>query len=90
MNNNNRDAMEMHANLQNGEVSNGIGLLNSHSPPQYNESRNLNEMNMGVENGYVNGVPCYININTESKSKNHNCIDYTKKRNEIAPNRSGI
>ena len=38
----------MNANLQNGDVGSGIFLLNNHKLPQYNESSNLNEMNMGV------------------------------------------
>ena len=31
-----RNDTDMNANLQNGDVSSGIGLLNSHTLPQYN------------------------------------------------------
>ena len=43
-------------------------------------------MNMGVENGDVNGGHCYMNSSTGCESKNHNSIYYTNKRDEIAPN----
>ena len=52
---NDRDDTYMNDNLQNGYVSSGIGSLNIHTLPQYNKSSNLNEMNVGVENGDVNG-----------------------------------
>ena len=48
MNYNDMDDMDMNTYLQNGDVSIGIGLLNSNTPPQYNKLINLNEMNMGV------------------------------------------
>ena len=47
-------------------------------------------MNMGVENGDVNGGHCYMNSSTGCESKNHNSIYYTNKRDEIAPNISEI
>ena len=43
-------------------------------------------MNMSVDNCYVNGSYCYMNISTGSESKNHNSIDYTKKIYEISTN----
>ena len=53
--------MDMNANLQNGDGRSGIGLLKIHTLPPYNESSNLNETNMGIENGDVNGGHCYMN-----------------------------
>ena len=41
--------MEINANSHNGDVISGIGLINSHSIPKFNESRNLNDMNCGVK-----------------------------------------
>ena len=35
----------MNANLQNGYVSSGIGLIKRHDLPQFNESGTLNEIN---------------------------------------------
>ena len=37
-------------------------------------------MNMGVENGDINSVHCYMNISNGYESKTNNYIDYTKKR----------
>ena len=42
---------DMNDNLQNGYMSSGIGLLNSHTLPQDNESSKLNKNNMSFENG---------------------------------------
>ena len=64
MNYNYRDDMDMNANLQNVDGSSGIGLLNNHTLPPHNESSNLDETNIGVENGDVNGGHCYINSTT--------------------------
>ena len=44
-------------------------------------------MNTSVENGDVNGEYCLINSSTGYESKNHNTIDYTKKRDELSTNR---
>ena len=77
----------MNANEQNGDVSSGVFLLNRYTLHQYKESSNLNDINMVVENGYVNGGNCYMNISTVSESKNHNSIDSTNKRDEIFPKR---
>ena len=73
--------------LQNGDVSSVIGLLNIHTLPQGNESSKLNEMNMSVDNGDVNGDYCYMNIYTRYFISNHNTIDYEKKRYEIYTHR---
>ena len=86
MNYNDRDDTDMNANLQNGDVSSGISLLNSHTLTQCNKSINLNDMNMSVENGDVYGV----NSSTGSESKNHNCIYYTNKSDKMSPNRSEL
>ena len=43
-------------------------------------------MNMSVEIFYVNGNYFYMNNYTVSESKNHNSIDYTKKRDENSTN----
>ena len=74
------DHMDMNDNLHHGYLSSGIGLLNSHILPPYKKSSNLNEINMGVENGDVNGGHCYMNSSTGSESNNHNSVDSTKKR----------
>ena len=57
----------MNANLYNEYMSSGTDLLKRYTLPQYNKSSNLNDMNMGVENGDVNGVHCYMNSSTESE-----------------------
>ena len=80
------DDRDKNTNLHNGDVSSGIGLLNLHTLPQYKKSSNLNETNMAVENGDVNGGHCYINSPTGYYSNNHNFIDSTTKRDEISPN----
>ena len=70
----------INANLHNGDVISGIGLLNSHTIPQDNESSNSNDMNISVENGDVVGDYCYMNSSNWSESKNHNSIDYILKK----------
>ena len=70
--------------LQNGYVSSGIGLLNSHTLHQYNESSNFNDMNMIVDNGGVNVDYLYLNISTGSESKNHNSVDYSNKIDKMS------
>ena len=77
----------MNATLHNGYVGSGNGLLNCHTLPQDNESSNLNYKNMNVVNGDINGDYCYSNGSTLSESKNHNSINYTKKRYGISTNR---
>ena len=67
--------MEINANSHNGDVISGIGLINSHSIPQFNESRNLNEMNCGVKNGDVSGSNFYVNSKTVSEANNCNSIN---------------
>ena len=64
MNYNDRYDMEMNYNLQNGDVSSGIGLTNRHTLPQCNKSIRLNEMNWGSKNSYFSGGPCYMNSHT--------------------------
>ena len=43
-------------------------------------------MNIGVDNGDVNGDYFYMNSSTGSVIKNHNLIDYTKKRDKFSTN----
>ena len=88
MNYNDRDNKGMNANLQNGYFSSGISLLNNHKQTQFNESTDLNEIIMGVENGDVNDGHCYINSPIISEAKYNNSIDSTNKRDKISPNRS--
>ena len=73
----------MNDTLQNGDVSSGIGLLNSHNISQDNESSKLNKMNTSFDNGDVNGDYCYINSSTGYDIKNHNSIDCTNKRDKF-------
>ena len=47
-------------------------------------------MNIGVENGDVNGGHCYMNSLTGSESRNQNSIYYRKKIDEISPKRSEV
>ena len=47
----------------------------------------FNEMYMSVDNGDINYDYCYMNSSNGSKSKNHNSIDYTNKRDEISTTR---
>ena len=79
INYNDRIDTDMNKTLQNGDVSSVIGLLNSHTLPQYNESSQLNDMNMSVDNGDVNGCYFYINSSTGSDINNNSSIDYTNK-----------
>ena len=60
--------MEMNDNIQNGDVSSGIGLTNRHTLPQCNKSIRLNEMNWGSKNSYFSGGPCYMNSHTVSEA----------------------
>ena len=82
-----RDDMDINSNWNNRDMSIGIGVLNSHNLHQYNKSSNLNEMNMGVENGDANSGHFYMNSANGSESKNQKSIDSTKKIYEIYPNR---
>ena len=41
---------------------------------------------MSVQNSYVNGDYCYMNISTGYESKNYNYIDYINKRDEMSAN----
>ena len=66
MNYNTRNDTDMSSTLQNGYLSSGIGLLNSHTLPQDNESSKLNEMNIIFDNEDVNGDYFYMNIYTGS------------------------
>ena len=66
INDNDRIDSDMNKTLQNGDVSSGIGLLNSHNLPQDKKSSKLNKINMSVENGYINGDYCYMNSSTRS------------------------
>ena len=70
----------MNSNLHHGDVISEIGLLNSHTLPQYNKSSNSNYMNMSVGNVDVNGDYCYMNISTGYESKNRNSTVSTNKR----------
>ena len=71
----------------NGDENSLTGLINSPpSPPKDKESSKLNEMNMSVKNGDVNGDYCYMNISTGSVINNQNSIDYANKRDEISTN----
>ena len=83
---NNRIDVDINETLQNGDVSSGIGFLNRHTPHQSNETIILNEVNMSVYNGDVNGDYCYMNSSTGYDIRNHNFIDYTNKRDEISTN----
>ena len=42
-------------------MSSGIGLINSHTIHQFNQSNNLNEMNQGVKNCDISGGNFYMN-----------------------------
>ena len=66
MNDNDRNYIYMNDTLHNGDLSSGIGLLNRHTLPQYNESSNFNEINISVDNGGVNGDYFYMNSSTVS------------------------
>ena len=87
MKDNDRIDKDMNETLQNGDVGSIIGLLNSHTLPQDNESSKLNEINIIFDNGYVTGDYCYMNSYTGSESKNQNYIDYANKIYEISTNR---
>ena len=86
INSNDRDDMDMNANLKNEDVISGIGLINIHTTPQFKESSNLNEINMGVINVDVNGGHFYMNSPTVS-IKNHISIYSAEKKDDIASNR---
>ena len=80
MNVNNSNDTYMNDTVQNGDVSSGIGLINIHTLPQDSELSTLNEVNMSVENGDINGDYFYMNGSTGSESKNHDSIDYKNKK----------
>ena len=71
--------------LQNGDMSSGIGLINSHTLSQFNEFCNLNETNWGVKNGDVSVGNCCINSHTIYKAINNNYTDSTNNRDERFP-----
>ena len=54
----------MNANLNNGDMSRGIVLINNHNLYQFNESREFNDMDWVIKNGDVSGVYCFMNNNT--------------------------
>ena len=87
INYNDRNDTDMNDTLQNGDLISGIGLLNSHILPKDNSSGTLNDMNMSVDKGDINGDSFYMNSSTGYESKNHNFVDYTKKIYEISTNR---
>ena len=72
MKDNDRIDIYMNDTLQNGDTSSEIGLLNIHTLPQTNELSKLNNMNMSVDNGDVNGDYYYINSSTGSVINDHN------------------
>ena len=76
----NIDDIDTHDDLNNGDVSRGIGLLKSHTLPQFNESSYFNDMDWDVENLDVMGRNCFIDIRTLSKAKNKNSVDFTNKK----------
>ena len=86
MNDNYRIDADINETLHHGDVSSGIGLLNSHNIPQDIESSKLDEMNMSFDNGGINGDYFYMNSSTGSESNHDNLIDYTKKIDEISTN----
>ena len=86
INDNDRIDTDMNGNLHNGYASSLFGLLNSHTSHQDNESSKLNDLNMSVDNGCVNGDYFYMNSSTVSDIKNHNSVDYTNKIDEISTN----
>ena len=53
--------------------------------PQDNESSNLNEMDMSVNNVDVNVDYWYMNNSTGSVIKSHNYIEYTRKEKKYLP-----
>ena len=87
MNDYDRNDTDKNTTLDHLDVSSEISLLNIHALTQHNDSSNMNEMNISVENSDVNGDCYYMNFSTVSESNNHNTIDYKKKRDEIFTNR---
>ena len=77
INDNDRNDTYISDTLYNGDVSSWNGLLNIQNISQDNESSNLNEINITVDNVDVNGYYCYINSTNGSESKNHSSVDYT-------------
>ena len=82
--------MDINANLQNGYLSSGIGLINIHILSQCNKSSNLNEMNWDSKDVDISAGNCYMNSHTVSEANNNKTIDYTKKIAENTRNRSGM
>ena len=64
MNDNDRNDTYIIYTLQNGDLISGIGLLNSNTLPQDNESSNLNDINISDDNDDVNDNYCYISSYT--------------------------
>ena len=82
--------MDMNDDLQNGCVSSGIGLINSHTLPQCNKWSNSTEINWGVKNINISGGHSYTNSHTPSEAKNHSSVYSKKKSDENTPNRFEI
>ena len=76
----------MNETLQNEYLISGIGLLNSHTILQSNESNEVNEVNMSVYSGDINGDYCYVNSYNGYIMRNNNCIDYTNKIDDFYQN----
>ena len=75
----------MNAYLKNGDVSHGIGLINSHILSQFNELSYFNDMDCYVGNFYISSDPLLMNNHTLSESKNHNSVDSTNRKYENFP-----
>ena len=86
MNDYNSIDTNINENLHNGYGISVIGLLNSHTLPPYNQSSKLNEINMSVENVYINCDFCYTNSCNVYVLKNRNIVDYTNKGDEFSTN----
>ena len=61
---NDRIDTDMNETLHNGDVSIVIGLINSQTLPQSSKVSQLNDINISVDNGDVNGDYCYMNSST--------------------------
>ena len=83
---NKSDDIEINANLKNGDMNGVIGLIKSHTLPQFNEPSYFNEIYQDVENGDMSSGHYFMNSHTLFEANNHNAISSTKKGDENTPN----
>ena len=81
----NRDDIDINVDLNNGDVSRGIGLINSHTLSQFKKSY-FRDIDYDVKNDNISGGHCLINRHTLFEANNQNSIYSAKKSDGKFPN----